>query len=94
MLSADNACLTLAAPCNLGDAATAAAVIGDGDTGYGNAVNVKRTVAGYAAAGFAGILLEDQQVCWGAGCCCLGAAGVLPAALPRRWVVLIFPQCH
>jgi isocitrate lyase len=38
------------------------AVIGDGDTGYGNAVNVKRTVAGYAAAGFAGILIEDQQV--------------------------------
>ena len=72
-LLTDNACLTLAAPCNLGDAATAAAVIGDGDTGYGNAVNVKRTVAGYAAAGFAGILLEDQQVCWGAGSCCLGA---------------------
>ena len=29
--------------------------------GYGNAVNVKRTVRGYAAAGFAGILIEDQQ---------------------------------
>ena len=29
-------------------------VIGDGDTGYGNAMNVKRTVRGYAAAGFAG----------------------------------------
>jgi 2-methylisocitrate lyase-like PEP mutase family enzyme len=41
------------------------AVIGDGDTGYGNAVNVKRTVAGYAAAGLAGVLIEDQQV--GAG---------------------------
>lgn len=35
-------------------------IIGDGDTGYGNAMNVKRTVAGYAAAGFAGILIEDQ----------------------------------
>lgn len=35
-------------------------VIGDGDTGYGNAVNVKRTLAGYARAGFAGIMLEDQ----------------------------------
>lgn len=35
-------------------------VIGDGDTGYGNALNVKRTVAGYAAAGFACIMLEDQ----------------------------------
>jgi hypothetical protein len=29
-------------------------IIGDGDTGYGNAMNVKRTVKGYAAAGFAG----------------------------------------
>jgi 2-methylisocitrate lyase-like PEP mutase family enzyme len=27
---------------------------------YGNAINVKRSVAGYAAAGFAGILIEDQ----------------------------------
>jgi len=35
-------------------------IIGDGDTGYGNAINVKRTVRGYAAAGFAGILIEDQ----------------------------------
>eukprot|EP01018_Ginkgo_biloba_P032836 Gb_35353 [translate_table: standard] len=35
-------------------------VIGDGDTGYGNALNVKRTVKGYIRAGFAGILLEDQ----------------------------------
>ena len=29
--------------------------IGDGDTGYGNAVNVKRTVRGYAQAGMAGL---------------------------------------
>ncbi len=35
-------------------------VIGDADTGYGNAVNVKRTVAGYAAAGFACAMIEDQ----------------------------------
>lgn len=35
-------------------------IIGDGDTGYGNALNIKRTVRGYAAAGFAGILIEDQ----------------------------------
>ena len=34
--------------------------IGDGDTGYGNAVNAKRTVRGYAAAGLAGIMIEDQ----------------------------------
>ncbi len=35
-------------------------VIGDGDTGYGNPVNVKRTVGGYAAAGFACAMIEDQ----------------------------------
>ncbi len=35
-------------------------VIGDGDTGYGNPANVRRTVQGYAAAGFAGIMIEDQ----------------------------------
>lgn len=41
-------------------AATGLPVIGDGDTGYGNPVNVKRTVQGYAQAGFAGIMIEDQ----------------------------------
>ena len=35
-------------------------VIGDGDTGYGNAVNVLRTVREYARAGAAGIMIEDQ----------------------------------
>ena len=35
-------------------------VIGDGDTGYGNVANVQRTVEGYARAGLAGIMLEDQ----------------------------------
>lgn len=35
-------------------------VIGDGDTGYGNALNVKRTVKGYAEAGFACVMIEDQ----------------------------------
>lgn len=35
-------------------------VIGDGDTGYGNVANVRRTVQGYARAGFAGIMIEDQ----------------------------------
>ena len=34
--------------------------IGDADDGYGNAMNAKRTVRGYARAGFAGILMEDQ----------------------------------
>lgn len=34
--------------------------IADGDTGYGNSVNVKRTLHGYARAGMAGIMIEDQ----------------------------------
>jgi 2-methylisocitrate lyase-like PEP mutase family enzyme len=41
-------------------AAVTIPVIGDGDTGYGNALNVKRTVAGYARAGFAAVMIEDQ----------------------------------
>ncbi len=35
-------------------------VIGDGDTGYGNAMNVRRTVAGFAKAGCAAVMIEDQ----------------------------------
>jgi carboxyvinyl-carboxyphosphonate phosphorylmutase len=35
-------------------------VIADADTGYGNPLNVIRTVAAYEAAGVAGIHLEDQ----------------------------------
>ena len=42
-------------------AAVSIPVLGDGDTGYGNALNVKRTVAGYARAGFAAVMIEDQQ---------------------------------
>ena len=41
--------------------ATRLPVIGDGDTGYGNALNVKRTVRSYANAGFAGVMIEDQE---------------------------------
>ncbi|MGC9370430.1 MAG: isocitrate lyase/PEP mutase family protein [Paracoccaceae bacterium] len=40
--------------------ATSIPVIGDGDTGYGNALNVKRTVQGFAQAGFAAVMIEDQ----------------------------------
>ncbi|MBE3519145.1 MAG: isocitrate lyase/PEP mutase family protein [Firmicutes bacterium] len=36
-------------------------VIADGDTGYGNPVNVERTVREYEHAGAAAILLEDQE---------------------------------
>ena len=35
-------------------------VIGDGDTGYGNAMNVKRALHGYVETGFGGIMIEDQ----------------------------------
>jgi 2-methylisocitrate lyase-like PEP mutase family enzyme len=35
-------------------------LIGDGDTGYGNAVNVQRTVIEYARAGAAAVMIEDQ----------------------------------
>jgi 2-methylisocitrate lyase-like PEP mutase family enzyme len=41
-------------------AAVSIPVIGDGDTGYGNAVNVRRTVEGYARAGAACVMIEDQ----------------------------------
>lgn len=37
-------------------------LIVDGDNGYGNAMNVQRTLRGYRDAGVAGILLEDQKV--------------------------------
>ncbi len=40
--------------------ATTIPIIADGDTGYGNAMNVKRTVRGYAAAGAACVMIEDQ----------------------------------
>jgi 2-methylisocitrate lyase-like PEP mutase family enzyme len=35
-------------------------LFGDGDTGFGSAQNIKRTVQGYAQAGFAAVMLEDQ----------------------------------
>lgn len=35
-------------------------VLGDADTGYGNALNVKRTISGFAKAGFACAMIEDQ----------------------------------
>ncbi len=43
-------------------AAVSIPVIGDGDTGFGNPLNVKRTVQGYARAGFACIMIEDQMM--------------------------------
>jgi 2-methylisocitrate lyase-like PEP mutase family enzyme len=39
-----------------------APLIADADTGYGNALNVRRTVEAYEAAGVSGLHLEDQQL--------------------------------
>ena len=44
---------------NICDAVTIP-VLGDGDTGYGNAMNVRRTVEGFAKAGCAAVMIEDQ----------------------------------
>jgi len=41
--------------------ATRLPFIADGDTGGGNAMNVKRTVKGFAQVGAAGVMIEDQQ---------------------------------
>lgn len=35
-------------------------MMADGDTGYGNPMNVERTVEGFARAGCAGVMIEDQ----------------------------------
>ena len=35
-------------------------LIADGDTGYGNAMNVRRTLHGFAKAGCAAVMIEDQ----------------------------------
>lgn len=43
------------------EAAPELCIIGDGDTGFGSAANVRRTIEGYARAGFAGISIEDQR---------------------------------
>jgi 2-methylisocitrate lyase-like PEP mutase family enzyme len=41
-------------------AAVAIPVLADGDTGHGNALNVRRTVDGFARAGCAAVMIEDQ----------------------------------
>ena len=45
---------------NCCSAASKIPLIGDGDTGYGNALNVQRTVVEYARAGAAAVMIEDQ----------------------------------
>jgi len=45
---------------NCCNAAAKIPLIADGDTGYGNALNVQRTVREYARAGAACVMIEDQ----------------------------------
>ncbi len=45
---------------NCCSAAAGIPLIGDGDTGYGNALNVQRTVIEYGRAGAAAVMIEDQ----------------------------------
>lgn len=45
---------------NCAAAAGKVPLIADGDTGYGNALNVQRTVIEYARAGAAAVMIEDQ----------------------------------
>ena len=59
----DTGLLSLGEILDTGRAVTGAVsipVIGDGDTGHGNAVNVRRTVREFARAGFAAVMIEDQ----------------------------------
>ncbi|HLI56374.1 MAG TPA: isocitrate lyase/PEP mutase family protein [Actinomycetota bacterium] len=59
-------------------AATALPVIVDADTGYGNPLSAMRTARLFAAAGGAGIFLEDQQ--WPKKCGHFAGKRVVPAA--------------
>ena len=45
---------------NCCSAVPAMPIIADGDTGYGNALNVQRTVFEFARAGAAAVMIEDQ----------------------------------
>lgn len=57
--------------------AVAVPVIADADTGYGNEVNVARTVAAYERAGVAALHIEDQE--WPKRCGFLPGKRVIPA---------------
>ena len=57
-------------------------VVVDGDTGYGNALNVVRTIELWEAAGAAGVFLEDQV--WPKRCGHLAGKQVVPV---DEWLV-------
>jgi 2-methylisocitrate lyase-like PEP mutase family enzyme len=52
-------------------------LLADGDTGYGNAVNVHFTVKGFERAGLAGLMIEDQV--WPKRCGHMRGKEVIPA---------------
>ena len=53
-------------------------LVADADTGYGNAMNVRRTIREYERAGVAGVHLEDQA--WPKRCGHLAGKRVIPIA--------------
>ncbi len=57
--------------------AVAVPVFGDGDTGFGNVTNVRRTVRAYERAGLAGMFIEDQT--FPKRCGHMPGKGVVPA---------------
>jgi methylisocitrate lyase len=58
-------------------------LLADGDTGYGNPLNVRRTVQAYEAAGAQAIVLEDQE--WPKKCGHLpGPRRVIPTDAQRK----------
>src|SRR5688572_32696605 len=53
-------------------------VIADADTGYGNPINMRRTIRDYERAGVAGVHIEDQS--WPKRCGHLSGKRVIPTA--------------
>jgi 2-methylisocitrate lyase-like PEP mutase family enzyme len=64
-------------------------VVVDGDTGYGNAVNVIRTVELWEAAGAAGVFLEDQV--WPKRCGHMAGKQVIPV---DDWLAKLRAACE
>jgi len=63
-------------------------VVVDGDTGYGNALNVIRTVELWEAAGAAGVFIEDQV--WPKRCGHMAGKQVVPA---EDWLAKLRAAC-
>ena len=58
-------------------ACTDLVLLADGDTGYGNAINVYHTVRAFERAGVAGLMIEDQV--WPKRCGHMKGKEVIPA---------------